>query len=169
MATFERYFLKEKELHKEIKGHYYTLRNEEKVCDMLLDEFGVVGKHRHIINGHVPVKTIQGENPIKANGKMMVIDGGFSRAYHSETGIAGYTLVYHSRGFQLVQHEPFTSMQKAIEEGQDIESSTQIGELSSQRMMVKDTDKGRELVTQINDLKKLLLAYRMGLIKEKAL
>ena len=169
MATFERYFLKEKELHKEIKGHYYTLRNEEKVCDMLLDEFGVVGKHRHIINGHVPVKTIQGENPIKANGKMMVIDGGFSRAYHSETGIAGYTLVYHSRGFQLVQHEPFTSMQKAIEEGQDIKSSTQIVELSSQRMMVKDTDKGRELVTQINDLKKLLLAYRMGLIKEKAL
>ena len=161
--------LKEKELHKEIKGHYYTLRNEEKVCDMLLDEFGVVGKHRHIINGHVPVKTIQGENPIKANGKMMVIDGGFSRAYHSETGIAGYTLVYHSRGFQLVQHEPFTSMQKAIEEGQDIKSSTQIVELSSQRMMVKDTDKGRELVTQINDLKKLLLAYRMGLIKEKAL
>ncbi len=100
---------------------------------------------------------------------MMVIDGGFSRAYHSETGIAGYTLVYHSRGFQLVQHEPFTSMQKAIEEGQDIKSSTQIVELSSQRMMVKDTDKGRELVTQINDLKKLLLAYRMGLIKEKAL
>ena len=89
---------------------------------------------------------------------MMVIDGGFSRAYHSETGIAGYTLVYHSRGFQLVQHEPFTSMQKAIEEGQDIKSSTQIVELSSQRMMVKDTDKGRELVTQI-----------MGLIKEKAL
>lgn len=117
MATFERYFLKEKELHKEVKGHYYSLRNEEKVCDMLLDEFGVIGTHRHIINGHVPVKTIQGENPIKANGKMMVIDGGFSKAYHSETGIAGYTLVYHSRGFQLVQHEPFTSMQKPLKKG----------------------------------------------------
>lgn len=169
MATFERYFLKEKELHKEVKGHYYSLRNEEKVCDMLLDEFGVIGTHRHIINGHVPVKTIQGENPIKANGKMMVIDGGFSKAYHSETGIAGYTLVYHSRGFQLVQHEPFTSMQKAIEEGQDIKSSTQIVEMSTQRMMVKDTDKGRELVTQINDLKKLLMAYRTGLIKEKSI
>lgn len=169
MATFERYFLKEKELHKEVKGHYYSLRNEEKVCDMLLDEFGVIGTHRHIINGHVPVKTIQGENPIKANGKMMVIDGGFSKAYHSETGIAGYTLVYHSRGFQLVQHEPFTSMQKAIEEGQDIKSSTQIVEMSTQRMMVKDTDKGRELVTQINDLKKLLVAYRTGLIKEKSI
>ena len=99
----------------------------------------------------------------------MVIDGGFSKAYHSETGIAGYTLVYHSRGFQLVQHEPFTSMQKAIEEGQDIKSSTQIVEMSTQRMMVKDTDKGRELVTQINDLKKLLVAYRTGLIKEKSI
>lgn len=167
MATFERYFLKEKELHKETKGYYYTLREDEKVCDMLLDEFSVVGEHRHIINGHVPVKTIQGENPIK-NSKMMLIDGGFSRAYHSETGIAGYTLVYHSRGFQLIQHEPFTSMQKAIEEGQDIKSSTQIVEMSSQRMMVKDTDKGRELIKQIEDLKKLLVAYRIGLIKEKA-
>ena len=98
---------------------------------------------------------------------MLVIDGGFSKAYHSETGIAGYTLVYHSRGFQLIQHEPFTSMQKAIEEGQDIKSTTQIVELSSQRVMVKDTDKGRELVTQIEDLKKLLMAYRIGMIKER--
>ena len=136
---------------------------------MLLDEFGVIGTHRPIINGHLSVKTIQGENPIKATGKMRVIDGGFSKALHSETGIAGYTLVYHSRGFQLVQHEPFTSMQKAIEEGQDIKSSTQIVEMSTQRMMVKDTDKGRELVTQINDLKKLLVAYRTGLIKEKSI
>ena len=99
----------------------------------------------------------------------MVIDGGFAKAYHNTTGIAGYTLVFHSRGFQLVQHEPFTSMQKAIEEGQDIKSSTQIVEMSTQRMMVKDTDKGRELVTQINDLKKLLMAYRTGLIKEKSI
>lgn len=168
MATFERYFLDDKEQHKEEKGYYYTLRNDEKVCDMILDEFGVMGKHRHIINGHVPVKTLKGENPIKANGKLMVIDGGFSKAYHMETGIAGYTLVYHSRGFQLVQHEPFTSMQKAIEEGQDIKSTTQIVELSSQRVMVRDTDKGRELITQIDDLKKLLVAYRIGLIKERA-
>jgi fructose-1,6-bisphosphatase-3 len=99
----------------------------------------------------------------------MVIDGGFSRAYHSETGIAGYTLVYHSRGFQLVQHEPFTSMQKAIEEGQDIVSTTQIVEMSMQRMMVKDTDKGRELMKQIEDLQKLLVAYRTGLIKEQGI
>ena len=120
MATFERYFLTDKETHKEIKGHYYELRNREDICDMILDEFGVEGEHRHIINGHVPVKAVKGEKPIKANGKLMVIDGGFSKAYQPETGIAGYTLVYHSRGFELVQHEPFTSTQKAIEEGIDI-------------------------------------------------
>ena len=167
MATFERYFLTDKSTHKEIKGYYYTLRNEEKTCDYIMDEFGVIGNHRHIINGHVPVKAVKGEKPIKANGKMMVIDGGFSKAYQPETGIAGYTLVYHSRGFQLVQHEPFTSTQKAIEEGQDIKSTTQLVELSSQRMMVKDTDKGRELKVQIEDLKKLLVAYRTGIIKER--
>lgn len=166
MATFERYFLKEKELHKETKGYYYTLREDEKVCEMLLDEFEVAGPYRHIINGHVPIKAIKGESPIK-NSKMMVIDGGFSKAYHSETGIAGYTLVYHSRGFQLIQHEPFTSKQKAIDEGQDIKSSTHIVEMSTERMMVKDTDKGRTLANHIFDLRKLLLAYRIGLIKEK--
>ena len=169
MATFERYFLTDKTTHKEIKGYYYTLRNEEKICDYIMDEFGVQGNHRHIINGHVPVKTVKGEKPIKANGKMMVIDGGFSKAYQPETGIAGYTLVYHSRGFQLVQHEPFTSTQKAIEEGQDIKSTTQLVELSTQRMMVKDTDKGRELKVQIEDLKKLLVAYRTGVIKERTI
>lgn len=167
MATFERYFIKDKTLHKETKGYYYTLRNEEKVCDMLLDEFGVVGKHRHIINGHVPVKTLKGENPIKANGKLLVIDGGFSKAYQPETGIAGYTLVYHSRGMQLVQHEPFTSTQEAIEEGQDIKSTTLLVELSQQRVMVRDTDQGRELEIQIANLKRLLVAYRRGLIKER--
>ena len=168
MATFERYFLVDKEMHKEEKGAYYTLRNDGAVCDMILDEFGVTGEHRHIINGHVPVKAAKGEQPVKADGKLMVIDGGFSKAYHPETGIAGYTLVYHSRGFQLVQHEPFSSTQKAIEEGQDIKSTTQLVELSSQRMMVKDTDKGRELMVQIADLKKLLLAYRLGIIKERS-
>lgn len=168
MATFERYFAKEKELHKENKGHYYNLRNEEKICDMLLEEFGVMGEHTHIINGHVPVKTIKGENPIKANGKLLVIDGGFSRAYQPETGIAGYTLIYNSHGMQLVQHEPFTSSQNAIEEGQDIKSTTFVVEFNSQRMMVKDTDKGKELMTQINDLQKLLVAYQNGYIKEKA-
>lgn len=169
MATFERYFIEDKETHKEQKGAYYTLREREDICDMILDEFGVEGEHRHIINGHVPVKAVKGEQPIKANGKMMVIDGGFSKAYQPETGIAGYTLVYHSRGFQLVQHEPFTSTQRAIEEGLDIKSTIQVVELSSKRVMVKDTDKGKELSVQIQDLKNLLVAYRMGLIKEKSL
>ena len=167
MATFERYFLVDKEMHKEEKGAYYTLRNNEEICDRILDEFGEEGEHRHIINGHVPVKAAKGEKPVRANGKLMVIDGGFSKAYYSETGIAGYTLVYHSRGFQLVQHEPFSSTQKAIEEGQDIKSTTQLVELSSQRMLVKDTDKGKELMVQIEDLKKLLQAYRVGIIKER--
>ncbi len=167
MATFERCFLEEAETHREEKGAYYSLREEEAVCDRILDEFGVTGLHRHIINGHVPVRSIRGENPIKANGKMLVIDGGFSKPYHPETGIAGYTLVYHSRGFQLVQHEPFESAAKAIEEGLDIKSTTIVVELSSHRQMVKDTDKGAELKRQIGDLEKLLYAYRGGLIKEK--
>ena len=167
MATFERYFLKDKATHKEVKGFYYMLRDNEAVCDMLLDEFEVKGMHRHIINGHVPVKTIKGESPIKANGKMMVIDGGFSKAYQPETGIAGYTLVFHSRGFQLVQHEPFTSITKAVAEGQDIKSTTQLVEMSSKRMMVKDTDLGRVLEQQVDDLQKLLYAFHNGYIKEK--
>lgn len=168
MATFERYFVADKALHKENKGYYYTLRNRADICDSILTEFGVEpGPHSHIINGHVPVKTIKGERPIKADGKLLVIDGGFSKAYQPETGIAGYTLVYHSHGMQLVQHDPFQSRQKAIEEGQDIKSTTFVIEFNSQRMMVKDTDKGKQLVTQIQDLKKLLVAYRTGLIKEK--
>lgn len=167
MATFERYFLEDKETHKEIKGFYYVLRDSETVCDAILKEFNVKGLHSHIINGHVPVKTIKGEKPIKAGGKLLVIDGGFSKAYQPETGIAGYTLVYHSHGLQLVQHEPFESRQKAIEEGLDIKSTTFIIEFNSQRMMVKDTDKGVILSTQIQDLNKLLMAYRMGMIKEK--
>ena len=167
MATFERYFVADKSLHKETKGYYYTLRNEVEVCNNILREFGIDPEaHAHIINGHVPVKTIKGEQPIKAEGKLLVIDGGFSKAYQPETGIAGYTLVYHSHGLQLVQHEPFQSRQKAIEEGLDIKSTTFLVEFNSQRMMVKDTDKGRELRTQIEDLKKLLVAYRTGLIKE---
>ena len=143
MATFERYFLK------------------------ILDAFEVQGRNRHIINGHVPVHASKGENPIKAGGKLMVIDGGFSEAYHHETGIAGYTLVYHSRGFQLVQHEPFTSQRDAIMRETDIKSTTQIVEMSAHRMLVADTDKGADLKRQVADLKKLLYAYRHGILKER--
>ena len=167
MTTFERYFIPDKSLHVEEKGAAYALRDDEKMCDMLLDEFGVGGAHRHIICGHVPVKTKKGETPIKANGKLLVIDGGFSKAYHEETGIAGYTLVYHSRGLQMVQHELFTSTQEAILYGKDIISSTQLVELSKQRVMVRDTDKGKELQQQIDDLLLLLKAYRKGIIKER--
>lgn len=167
MATFERYFIADKETHVEEKGYYFKLRDNEEVIDHILDAFGVVGSNRHIINGHVPVRTLKGENPIKANGKLMVIDGGFSKAYHNETGIAGYTLVYHSRGFQLVQHEPFTSTEDAIQRGTDIKSTTQIVEMSNRRMLVADTDIGVELRKQIDDLEELLYAYRHGYIKEK--
>lgn len=167
MATFENYFIDDKQAGKEVKGNYYILRDDEKVCDYILDEFGVEGKHRHIINGHVPVRTLQGEQPIKANGKMMVIDGGFSKAYQPKTGIAGYTLVYHSRGFQLVKHEPFTSIEKAVAEGQDIKSTTQVVEMSAYRMHVKDTDIGKEITRQIDDLQLLLQSYRSGLISER--
>lgn len=168
MTTFEKYFVVDKSLMKEVKGHYYTLRNRADVCDTILQEFGVEpGPHSHIINGHVPVKTLRGEQPIKADGKLIVIDGGFSKAYQPATGIAGYTLVYHSHGLQLVQHEPFQTRQRAIEEGKDIKSTTFLVEYTSQRMMVRDTDKGRKLATVISDLRKLLVAYRTGLIKEK--
>lgn len=166
MATFERYFIADKSTWEEEKGWYFKLRDNEQIIDGILDAFGVTGPNRHIINGHVPVHVANGENPIKANGRLMVIDGGFSQAYHKETGIAGYTLVYHSRGFQLVQHEPFTSQEEAIKKGTDIKSTTQIVEMTNHRMLVADTDKGKELRRQIADLKELLYAYRHGYIKE---
>ncbi len=169
MATFERYFITDPETHREEKGCYYTLRDNEAVCDMILDEFGVEGEHRHIINGHVPVRINKGETPIRANGKLMVIDGGFAKAYHGTTGIAGYTLVFHSRGLQLVQHEPFTSAEEAIRNGTDIVSTIQLVELSQKRMRVRDTDKGHELQEQVKELSELLYAFRHGIIKERSI
>jgi fructose-1,6-bisphosphatase-3 len=167
MATFERYFITDKETHKEEKGTFFNMRDNEEVIDRIMDSFGLTGTNRHIINGHVPVHASMGENPIKANGKLMVIDGGFSRAYHKETGIAGYTLVYHSRGFELVQHEPFTSAKDVVRTGADIKGTTKIVEMSAQRMKVADTDKGKELSKQISDLQELLYAFRHGFIKER--
>lgn len=165
MTTFERYFIEDKSTHEETKGFYYLLREREDVVDSILDAFEVKGEHRHIINGHVPVKAGKGEKPVKANGKLMVIDGGFAKAYHNTTGIAGYTLVYHSRGFELVQHEPFSSTEEAIRLGTDIKSTTQLVELSQNRVRVRDTDKGIELQSQINELRELLYAYRNGMMK----
>ena len=133
---------------------------------MLLDHFGVQDNHRHIINGHVPVRAASGESPVKADGRLMVIDGGFAKAYHAATGIAGYTLVFHSRGFELVQHEPFESAQDAIRNGTDIKSTTQLVELTGHRLLVADTDKGAELRRQVQDLERLLRAYRKGIVRE---
>lgn len=166
MATFERYFLADKEVQKEKKGNYYTLKNNKEICEMILTEFGITDQeHAHIINGHIPVKTTKGETPIKAGGKLLVIDGGYSKAYQSETGIAGYTLIYNSFGLKLVQHEPFESKQKAIEQGIDIISETKVVEFTERRKLVRDTDIGRILQTQISELKQLLSAYRSGLIR----
>jgi fructose-1,6-bisphosphatase-3 len=166
MATFERYFIADKETHKEQQGHYFYLKDKKEICEMILKEFGVEDEHARIINGHIPVKTIKGESPIKAGGKLLVIDGGYSKAYQSETGIAGFTLIYNSHGLQLVQHQPFVSTQQAIEKGEDIISETTVLEFSNQRKLVRDIDIGKELMQQIEDLTHLLDAYRSGYLKE---
>ena len=167
MTTFERYFIDDKSTHTEIKNPYYMYRDDETICNNILSEFELNPKDSHIINGHVPVKTKQGESPIKANGKLLVIDGGFSKAYQPETGIAGYTLIYNSYGLLLASHAPFESTQKAIDEGKDILSSTIVLEKSTNRIRVTDTDVGLEIKEQIKDLEMLLTAYRKGLIKEQ--
>lgn len=167
MTTFERYFIADKKTHTEEKGYYFTYQNKKATCEMILAEFGLEGPDTHIINGHVPVKAIKGEHPMRAEGKLVVIDGGFSRAYQSTTGIAGYTLIFNSHGFQLVQHEPFDSAKEAVENGTDIHSVTVIKEFISHRMLVKDTDNGKLLAQQVYDLKQLLQAYNEGVIKQK--
>ncbi|WP_411168305.1 fructose-1,6-bisphosphatase [Clostridium sp. MB05] len=165
MTTFERYFIDDKTTHKEYKNPYYKWRDDEAVCNKILEEFGINSNEGRIINGHVPVKNKSGESPIKANGKLIVIDGGFAKAYRSHTGIAGYTLIYNSYGFQLVAHEPFDSIEDAIVNEKDILSTITVVEKNLERRRVKDTDIGLELKRQIRDLKMLLTAYRKGLIK----
>ncbi|MBQ0057804.1 MAG: fructose-1,6-bisphosphatase [Bacteroidales bacterium] len=167
MTTFERYFIDDKDLYKEQKGAYFILANTKDTCCNILKEFGLDPSKSHIINGHVPVRTLKGESPMRADGIRLVIDGGFSKPYHATTGIAGYTLIYNSHGLQLVQHEHFENKDKAIDEGIDIHSRVQLEEFKYHRMLVRDTDRGRELIEQVENLQKLLLAYRSGLIKEK--
>jgi fructose-1,6-bisphosphatase-3 len=167
MTTFERYFVADKNTHEEPKNPYYKFRDSEKTCVRILEEFGLNPETAHIVNGHVPVKVKKGENPIKGGGKLFVIDGGFAKAYQSQTGIAGYTLIYNSHGLMLASHLPFESTQKAIEEELDIHSKTEIVETNRARIRVKDTDLGRAIQKQIDDLQRLLGAYRAGLIKEK--
>ena len=167
MATFERYFIADKEVQIERKDHYYRLIEREDVVNNILKQFGVDIEKGHIINGHMPVHVKEGESPVKCNGKVMIIDGGFSKAYRGTTGIAGYTLIYNSRGLRLVSHETFTSTEDVIEKEIDVHSDTVIREVSAQRERVIDTETGRQLKEQISDLEKLLHAYRTGQILEK--
>ena len=167
MATFERYFIADKTPQKETNGAYKELKNRADICEKILREFGVTEmKHAHIINGHIPVKTIKGESPIKADGKLLVIDGGYSKAYQPETGIAGYTLIYNSQSLKLVQHEPFTTREKAVKYGLDILSETKVLEFEESRRYVRDTDQGAAIKEEIEDLYQLLDAYRSGVISE---
>ena len=167
MRTFERYFIDDKKIHKENKNPYYAFINEKETCVMILREFGLNPENSHIINGHVPVKVKEGESPVKADGKLFMIDGGFSKAYRKTTGIAGYTLVYNSYGIKIISLAPFESQEKAIKEGADILSSTVVFDEIREITKVKDTDIGKELQKQIDDLKKLLISYKTGLIKQK--
>ncbi len=167
MATFERYFLKEKETHVEKKNPYYRYLEDPQVVTGILKEFGLEGEESHIINGHVPVRLKDGESPVKCGGKVLVIDGGFSKAYQKETGIAGYTLIYNSYGLILAAHEPFESTESAIEKETDIHSDSIVVKKTLQRKKVGDTDIGTELKEQIHDLEELLCAYRSGRLTEK--
>ena len=167
MTTFERYFIEDKETHKETKNSYYSLLDNEEVLNRILEEFGLDTKKSHIINGHVPVELKKGETPIKCEGKLLIIDGGFSKAYQSKTGIAGYTLVANSHGVRLVAHEPFESMEAAIQHESDIFSDSTIVENAPVRIRVADTDIGTEIKESIKQLELLLQAYRDGTIIEK--
>ena len=166
MTTFERYFIADKAVQHEAKGAYFTLADDEKVCADILKEFGLNPATGRIVNGHVPVRTIKGETPIRANGKRFVIDGGFSKPYQEKTGIAGYTLIYNSHGIQLVEHDSFESREQAVISGSDIHSRNLLQDFSGQRMRICDTDKGKELLEQINSLEQLLQAYRSGSLRE---
>lgn len=167
MATFERYFIEEKETHTETKNSYYKLLDNEDIINKILSEFGLDSKHSHIVNGHVPVELKKGESPIKCGGKLLIIDGGFSKAYQGKTGIAGYTLVANSHGMRLVAHEPFESVESAILHETDIFSDSVILETSNSRISVADTDGGAEIKETIHQLEVLLQAYRDGTIIER--
>lgn len=167
MATFERYFIEDKTTHKEEKNPYYALRDREETAVSILCEFGLDPDTAHIINGHVPVQVKKGESPIKAGGKLFVIDGGFAKAYQNITGIAGYSLIFNSYGLLLASHTPFESSQRALEDGMSMKTQTEILERKQVRIRVKDTDEGREIQQKIDRLQELLRAFQSGLIKER--
>lgn len=166
MATLERYFVVDKAVHKEDKNPYFELVQNEEVCDKILREFGLSENESHIINGHMPVKEKNGESPIRANGKLLVIDGGFAKSYRSETGRAGYTLTYNSYGLVLSAGEPFDSKEEAVREEKDIKYEIMVNAIRTERKKVADTDVGKELQKEIEELKLLLAAYRDGSLTE---
>ena len=168
MTTFERYFIADKATHAEPKNPYYSLLENEEIVNRILFEFGLSGEESHIVNGHIPIEAKKGESPVKCNGKLLIIDGGFSKAYQPKTGIAGYTLIYNSYGLMLAAHEPFESVEKAVQEGSDIHSEMRIVQQVDKRMTVADTDTGKEMKEAVKDLEELLTAYRTGLIVENA-
>ncbi len=168
VKTFERTFLSDESTWKEPKNPYYRYQDSEPVCRMLLREFGLYSENSHIINGHTPIHVMEGENPLKANGRLIVIDGGFCKAYQKTTGIAGYTLIFNSHGMRLKSHQPFSGMEAALSENLDIDSQSQQVATLDKRLMVADTDTGEMLKEQIADLEDLLTAYREGLIAVKA-
>lgn len=159
LKTFERMYVKDENTWTEETDAYYRYYQEEKTCHMILREFGLYTPTSHIINGHTPVRTVEGEQPIRANGKLLVIDGGFCKNYHKTTGIAGYTLIYNSHGLRLKSHHPFESVQHALRENKDIQSESQMIETEKSRILVRDTDNGREMMEYIEDLKELLQQY----------
>jgi fructose-1,6-bisphosphatase-3 len=167
MKTFERTFVVDKSTYDEPKNPYYRFYQQEKYCIKILKEFGLNSEISHIINGHTPIKVSKGESPLKANNRLIVIDGGFCRAYQKTTGIAGYTLIYNSHGMRLKAHQPFESIDKVLTENKDIESTSNFFEMEKKRVMVKDTDTGREILETIRDLELLLMAYRQGIIVAK--
>lgn len=166
MTTFERRLIADESSWTEPKNAYYKYYNEPEICQSLLKEFGLEGPHCHIVNGHVPVKSKKGESPLKAGGKLLVIDGGFCKAYQKTTGIAGYTLIYNSSCFRLVSHEPFVGQANAIRKNRDINSTSVVFERLESRMKIAQTDIGRRLQDQVDDLMDLLSAYRNGAIAE---
>lgn len=168
VKTFERTFLSDESTWKEPKNPYYRYQDSEPVCRMLLREFGLYSENSHIINGHTPIHVMEGENPLKANGRLIVIDGGFCKAYQKTTGIAGYTLIFNSHGMRLKSHQPFSGMEAALSENLDIDSQSQQVATLDKRLMVADTDTGEMLKEQIADLEDLLTAYREGMIAAKA-
>ena len=167
LKTFERTYLLDEGTWEEPKNPYYKFYEQEKTCNMILREFGLYSGLSHIVNGHTPVLTGEGELPIRAGGKLLVIDGGFCSDYHKKTGIAGYTLIYNSHGLRIMAHQPFETIQKAMKDNLDIESESQLIETEKARVMVKDTDIGREIYEHISDLELLLRGYRSGEIKER--